>query len=392
MSNQSERPIFYENQILGAADLTAAVEHPRGQEARHNRYLHLWGIALGLELTGEDKKDGAGTFKKITLSAGLAIDGAGREIIIPQSEPLSETTFSQLQLTAGLTEEAWFPVFLTGRDEAASQPPLAIGGCDSSLPSRLVEGYDITFDRPGKARDIDQQDGSQVGDGPGNGGWRILLGFVQCNKNGDKFTNLKYEVDGIGRRYAGVQADEVAARSGSLKLRTRTAAQSGKPALVLNEEMEGLLQFGPLNSQGQVAPVFTVDAQGNVTAEGKIKGAFTTGTVQVESGIATDGMILPLPPGITEKQVADGEAIVHAQVSLRLMENAAPASLSSAAPVAATPLEMWVDDERRVHCRVRWFQIGGSVTLAPGPVTVVAEDHPGACGYVVLASVKEKQA
>ena len=45
-----ERPFFFEGQILGAADLQAAVDHAAGQMARHERYLHLWGIATGLTL------------------------------------------------------------------------------------------------------------------------------------------------------------------------------------------------------------------------------------------------------------------------------------------------------------------------------------------------------
>ena len=46
-----ERPAFFEGQILAAADLTSAVDYGRGQAARHERYLHDWGIAEGLELT-----------------------------------------------------------------------------------------------------------------------------------------------------------------------------------------------------------------------------------------------------------------------------------------------------------------------------------------------------
>jgi hypothetical protein len=382
VSTGIERPLFFENQILGAADLTASVEHSRGQEARHNRYLHLWGIAYGLELSGEDAQENNQPFKKITLSAGMAIDGTGREIIVPQSEALSENTFSQLQLTAGLKlEEVWFPVFLVGKDQPAQQPPLATARCDSSAPSRKVEGYEITFRRPGEASSPEEQGVVDIADGPGGGGWKVLLGFVQSNTAGDKFTDFKYEVGVIGRKYAGVQADEVAARSGSLQLRTRTTPQTKKPALVLDETLDGRLQFGSLDSLGRLVPVFTVDAQGNLTAEGKIKGALTTGTIQVESGIATDGMVLPLPPGITEKQVADGDAIVQTHISLRLTGETSPPGAPPSPQWGAFPLEIWIDSDRRLRCRARWFQ------FAAGTV----EDHPAACNYMVLASLKETQ-
>jgi len=383
VSTGIERPLFFENQILGAADLTASVEHSRGQEARHNRYLHLWGIAYGLELNGEDAEENNESFKKITLSAGMAIDGWGREIVV-QSEALSENTFAQLQLTSGLNaKEAWYPVFLVGKDQPAQQQALSTARCDNSAPSRKVEGYEITFRRPGEARNPEEQGGAKVADGPGGGGWKVLLGFVQLNTDGDKFTNFKYEVNGIGRKYAGVQADEVAARGGSLKLRTQTTPQANKPALLLDETGDGLLQFGSLDALGRLQPVFSVNAKGDVKAEGKIIGALTTRNVQIESGIATDGMVLPLPPGITEKQVADGDAIVQTHISLRMTgETSPPGAAPSADQWGAFPLEAWVDSDRRLHCQARWFRmIGGSLV----------EDHPAACNYMVLASVKETQ-
>ena len=140
MSTGIERPLFFENQILGAADLTAAVEHSRGQQSRHNRYEHLWGIASGLELSGEDDEEDGVKFKRITLAAGVAIDGNGREIVLPQSELLSENTFSQLQLTAGLKpDEVWFPVFLVGKTRRPAAA-LVTGACNGSAPSRKVEG------------------------------------------------------------------------------------------------------------------------------------------------------------------------------------------------------------------------------------------------------------
>src|SRR5215813_11634426 len=112
MSNRIERPIFFENQILGAADLTATVEYDRGQQARHNRYVHLWGIAGGLELAGKDKETSTGEkYQEITLSPGMAIDGTGREIVVPEAEQLSEDLFDQRNVAIA-DPDARYPVFL----------------------------------------------------------------------------------------------------------------------------------------------------------------------------------------------------------------------------------------------------------------------------------------
>jgi hypothetical protein len=389
VSSAIERPVFFENQILGAVDLTATVDLARGQQARHNRYLHLWGIAYGLELEKQTDKDKGDPFIKITLKAGLAIDGTGREIIVPEAIGLSESTFSQLQITPGANlKEDWFPVFLVGRDQKTKQPPLNTGACNGSSPTRVLEGYEITFGRPGEARKLDEQNPGTVSDGSGNGGWKILLGFVQWDGNQNAFNGLKPEVDSVGRRYAGVQADEIAARGGSLQLRTQTKAQDKKPALVLDETEDGQLRFGTLDAAGALQAVFTVTAKGDVKAEGKIVGALAKGITQVESGIATDGMILPLPTGVTQKQVDDGDAIIQTQISLRLTGRTTPPGITNPAEQwTASPLETWVDSDRRVHCRVRWQRIIAGVA----PVLRV-EDHAAACNYLVLASLKEKAA
>ena len=379
MSSRIERPLFYENQLLGAADLTSTVEYSRGQQARHERFLHLWGIAEGLGLSSTDKQTLDGTsYKEITLSPGVAIDGTGREIVVPEAVLLS----AELLLNVAIADpNAWYPVLLTGRDEPASQNAVAVGTCYSAQPTRRVEGFDVSFGRPGDELDLETRPAPNVAEGPGSAAWTMLLGFVQWNEDINRFKDVRDASGGIGRRYAGVQADVVAARSGQLTIRTRSDNEAGKPALVMNETAEWVLQFGKLTAQGAVTPVFSVNEQGDVKAEGKFIGASTARSTQVESGIATDGMILPLPPGITQKQIDDGEAVVQVHISLWLDENAEPASLASMGNLAATPREMWVDHERRVHCRVRWFRIG----------TTAIEDHSGACNYLVLASVKDKK-
>src|SRR2546430_15504766 len=52
-----QRPRYFEGQVLAAADLTAAVDYARNRAARHDRYLHDWGIAEGLALSTEPMTD-----------------------------------------------------------------------------------------------------------------------------------------------------------------------------------------------------------------------------------------------------------------------------------------------------------------------------------------------
>lgn len=388
MSDPIERPLFYEGEILGAADLSAGVEYPRGQLARHERALHLWGIAQGLGVTGKDKQtgDGKNKYKDVTLAAGMAIDGTGREVLVVEDTQLREDLFDQSNVATTKSTD-WYPVFLMGGDQSASQPAFLASACGSSQPSRIGEGYEILFGRPGDELDWENQAVPAVDSGPGNLAWKILLGFVQWNPDLRKFTNVANESEsgGIRRRYAGVQADVVAARAGRLTFRTQISSQAGKPAILLDESnKDGLLQFGLLTDTGGVTPLLSVNEKGDLTVPGTITGTTAAGTLKVESGIATDGMILPLPAGVTEKQVADGQAVVHMHISLQIRLQDAPNFKTNQTDVwASSPLESYVDDERRVHCLVRWVNLSPPVGAPP-----TVQDQPSYCLYTVLASVK----
>jgi hypothetical protein len=374
MSNRIERPIFYEGQVLGAADLTAGVEYGRGQQARHERFLHSWGIAGGLELTGADKETATGAkYKEVTLSTGVAIDGTGREIIVPENERLSEDLFADLNVAIA-DKNAWYPVFLLGRDEPAPQSALAATTCGSSQPSRLIEGFEIGFGGPGEELNVDKQDIPEITDGP-PGNWRVLLGFVQWDATIKRFKDVAFESNGIGRRMAGVQADVVSARGGRLTLRTTPTNEAGKPALVIDEKDAWPLQFGRLTTQGTVTAVFKVNANGDVKAEGAITGLVTTGALYIQSGIATDGITLPLPPGITQKLVDDGQATLHIHLSPHFAIGIAPTNDISS---FAVPIECGVDNARRVLCRFRLYKLNNSDA---------AQERPGACNYTIIASV-----
>ncbi len=374
-----ERPKFFEGQILSAADLTSILEYSRGQTARHERYLHLGGIAYGLELEPKEKKVGATTYQEITLTAGMSVDATGREIVVTEDELLSETDFDQSNVAIP-NLDAWYPVFLVGTNNNAIQTPVGSSACGTSSPTRITEGHLIQFGRPGDELDWEKQTFLKVGDSPGSVSSRVLLGFVRWDANNPslkpgRFTELDFE---RGRRYAGVQADVVAARGGNLELRNHTDIQAGKPALIIDEDKTDgpRLRFGLLTADGALTALFTVSRKGDVTAEGAISGAVTPGSVQIESGIATDGVILPLPPGITEDKVSNGKATLHIQVTPIV-----PGGLPPDANIdwVAIPHECQVDStSRRVSCLIRWFRLGSPTTTSI---------LPGACNYTVLGSV-----
>jgi hypothetical protein len=205
----------------------------------------------------------------------------------------------------------------------------------------------------------------------------VLLGFVQWNSTLSKFKSWSNESQGIGRRYAGVKADVVAARGKTLILTAESDSPSTKPAIGLGGKDENVLfGFGLLTDQGAVKPLLSISPKGDVKAEGTISGAVKPDTVQIQSGVIHDGVTIPLPPGITEEQVTKGQVTLHIQLSPSFPGGIAPTSDTD---WVSAPLECALDGAtRRVLCRFRWFRLTALASVF---------DLPGICNYIVIASV-----
>lgn len=91
-TKQTERPQYFENQYLGAADLTAGVEYARLQQARHALGGHTWGIAMGLHLVEKPSASGGGEVD-LFVHPGFAWDGFGRAVVVLSPYKLSPEKF-----------------------------------------------------------------------------------------------------------------------------------------------------------------------------------------------------------------------------------------------------------------------------------------------------------
>jgi hypothetical protein len=92
----AERPLFFEGQYLGAADLAAIVDYLRTTSARQNLGHHTWGIAIGLDLVEQAISD---TAVEYYVQPGVAIDGYGRIIVV--SEPARIETEQFVSIGSG---------------------------------------------------------------------------------------------------------------------------------------------------------------------------------------------------------------------------------------------------------------------------------------------------
>jgi hypothetical protein len=190
---------------------------------------------------------------------------------------------------------------------------------------------------------------------------------------GTNFKAVSAKPQSIGPRYAGVQADEVIARSGTLNVRSAPVGQANTPAVVMDQANGGEMRFGLQDKSGAVTPVFTVNSKGDIKIEGTISSsALAPGTYVAESGVISDGLLIPLPKGITQKQVDDGQVQLHIHVSPRFR----PADAALPVGSVLLPLECRVEG-RRVICRELWQ------VFPPGAVS----SRAGFCDYIVHAYV-----
>jgi hypothetical protein len=389
------RPLFRDGAILGADDLTALEQLDRDRDARHARHLHTPGIATGLELaTTEATTETGARYIDVTLQAGYAVDGNGRELVVGTAMPVSPDRFAgdnpNLVQDTSLDPKkgritVWYPVFVHGLDSPLDVVSGQLG-CDSaSGPERMAEDVEIEFGRPGGASDPQVLPAPDAG--PGDGGWRVLVGFVRLDMDSGHFVEVGTTADGVSVASAGVHAGLVAGEDGRIELRTEAAGVAGTPTIVLDAKDGGSLVFGRRKGTGEVSPLLKVDAAGNLTASGTLKGGQTSGTLLMVSGAASDGTVLPLPAGVDPAAVASGAVALSAMLTPRYPDKPPGPTLGEAAAGPVTPnparrylpVECRIDEHRRVHCHGTWFD------AYLGTKTHV--DVSSACDYILLASV-----
>jgi hypothetical protein len=77
MSTAPRRPRYFSGQVLTAEDFEAEQSYHLEARRRDTRHLHGWGVVSGLAVT----PSGSGG---VVVEPGLAIDGMGRAIVIPE--------------------------------------------------------------------------------------------------------------------------------------------------------------------------------------------------------------------------------------------------------------------------------------------------------------------
>lgn len=115
---------YFSGRFLTADDLSLEQDYAIRKRSIHDQALHGWGVVCGLEVNASD--NGA-----VIVSAGIAIDPQGREIVVPD--------VVSLQIDPASTEESPHELDVLLRyAERPTQSEMPEG-----QPTGIAEGYDL---------------------------------------------------------------------------------------------------------------------------------------------------------------------------------------------------------------------------------------------------------
>lgn len=368
------RPVFSDGAVLSADDLGSLESGSLDRDARHARHLHTPGIGSGLDVVEKPQQLPTGQpYVELTLTAGYAADGTGRELVVAVDMPLSPDRFKEQNLNPptqpNQTVTVWHPVFIRGLDTAVNTGTAMLGCQGRAGGGRIAQEVEIEFGRPGDASVSQQVPPPDAG--PGDGSWRVLVGFVQFDTAIGQFVKSDKSADGVTVAGAGARAGLVAGQFGRVELRAKGAPDSGVPAVVLDATPGPSLMFGIHTGTGSVSPLLTVDASGNLEVQGAVKAKGAAGKIQVVGGTASDGTVLPLPAGVDQATVDSGGIELFIMASPRVSTSGPPGA------IFFSPVECRVDADRRVSCWGIWI----------GPTFADRAVRANSCDYLVLAAV-----
>jgi hypothetical protein len=260
--NSITRVHYFEGQFLRTQDFVNEQSYHVAMRRRHNISHHTWGVVSGLELVLEE-----GNF---SVQPGMAVDGYGRELILPQKKGLSAAAF----IDKGSTElDVWLIYGLKSSDEAAA----GYAGCgngdrtsasfyrwqETAQVLLLKPDPDFPNRRMPKEVPIPDRNFSPDRTPPDNPelSWPVFLGQI-INDPTNQQQPLAVKLD--DRPYVGLVGEEITAPSG------RARVQIGSDPVPGSQRRFGV--FTRNQNASPQAPKwlsrFEIDVDGELTVQG----------------------------------------------------------------------------------------------------------------------------
>lgn len=199
---------FADRQFLHAADLRDEQRYHRAARWRHNRAVHSWGVVAGLEVNVEEAD---GRFRA-TVGPGMALDGYGRELVVPY----------RLTADARLDPDTAYDVWLEYA-EGEPSPGRPAGSCPrpDDRPARTEERPRVRVTPRTRRQNPDPSRPDAVPPGdldigpdrspPDGAPWPVFLAGVAPRPGGESAA-ARWAVDEAERRWAGLVAERIESR------------------------------------------------------------------------------------------------------------------------------------------------------------------------------------
>jgi hypothetical protein len=267
--NSITRVHYFARQFLRTNDFTDEQAYHIAMRRRHNLAHHSRGIVRGLWLHFDAEA------QVFMVNVGVAIDGYGREVILPEAQPIATRIFDD---RAAESIDVFLEYRLEANDRLPSSDcadqddddaisfyrwresfrltyePADLDATDQSIPRAVPEG-DRDFDATRTPPDTDQRR------------WPVFLGSIQRSEGAE----IPYSVSLAGRTYAGLVGAEL--RRADDMAQISLTAKDGKAQFVVSTRSD------PDNTPRER---FKIDGSGNIAVSGE-----TTihGDVHVNGGL-----------------------------------------------------------------------------------------------------------
>ena len=228
-----QRLNYYEKQYLQTGDFRDEQAYHIEMRRRHLIAHHSWGIVLGLEISQD------ATSKVWAVQPGMAIDGFGREIILPIAEPLNINQISS-QL-AHETTPAYLKIWMAYRVEKTNRPAPGYEVCgQADQYTRLRETFRLIYqdDPPSRDRALPPLPYEDLPDDPAQGAWPVYLGTVVWDVDPSNPTSKIITSaepvdprDSAARQYLGLVGAEIVSPTRALAVNTDLASFAGNAAI-----------------------------------------------------------------------------------------------------------------------------------------------------------------
>jgi hypothetical protein len=205
------RVSYFDRQFLRTRDFVDEQAYQIAMRRRHNIAHHRWGIVEGLQIREEEGD--------LFVEPGMAIDGYGRELILPERQLISIDAFAHI---GSNVLDVWLAYNLIGSDPA----PKGFTSCHGSnaVPNyRWQETPSIQLTKPESSTsktyhpEVEQDnrpDFSPIQNPPDDprSGWPVFLGRLT------KSPQNQIAIDQSSRLYVGLVGESIQAPSGITRI------------------------------------------------------------------------------------------------------------------------------------------------------------------------------